>query len=119
MPYITEFTRHGRIVFDAHFAKATDGTYRAIRARWEGRPTTAPRAAAGGRTVWARWNGATEVARWRVLGGASESALKPVVTRAKRGFETAMRLDAGYALVAVQALDAGGKVLGTSRAVAP
>jgi hypothetical protein len=121
VPVITEFTRQGRIVFDAHFAKADDGTYRAIRARWEGRPATPPRAAAdrrGGRTtVWASWNGATEVARWRVLAGDSETALQPVATRRKRGFETAMELDAGLGFVAVEALDAGGNVLGTSRTV--
>jgi hypothetical protein len=117
VPYITEFTRHGRIVFDAHFAKADDGTYRAIRARWDGRPLTAPRVAADGRRVWASWNGATEVARWRVLAGASESALRPVQTRAKRGFETAMTLDGDFAFVAVEALDRSGKVLGTSQAV--
>jgi outer membrane protein assembly factor BamB len=121
VPYITEFTRHGRIVFDAHFAKADDGTYRAIRARWDGRPTTPPRAAAdrrGNRTaVWASWNGATEVARWRVLAGDSESALQPVATRRKRGFETAMGLDGSFAFVAVEALDSGGRVLGTSRVV--
>jgi hypothetical protein len=78
VPTITEFTRHGGIVFDAHFAKADDGSYRAIRARWHGRPATQPRAAAdrrGDRTVvWASWNGATDVARWQVLAGDSESA---------------------------------------------
>jgi outer membrane protein assembly factor BamB len=123
MPYITEFTRHGRIVFDAHFAKADDGTYRAIRARWEGRPATPPRVAADRRgdrtTVWASWNGATEVARWRVLGGDSEAALKPVATVRKRGFETAIGLDDGFAFVAVEALDADGTVLGTSAKLRP
>ena len=117
MPFITEFTRHGRIVFDAHFAKADDGTYRAIRARWEGRPATAPQAAADGTTVWASWNGATEVARWRVLGGDSAAALKPLATARKRGFETAIELDDGAAFVAVEALDADGKVLRASRVV--
>jgi hypothetical protein len=114
MPFITEFTRHGRIVFDAHFAKADDGTYRAIRARWVGRPATPPRVAADGRRVWASWNGATEVVRWRVLAGDSAAALQPVATRGKRGFETAMTLDRSYRVVAVEALDSGGKVLGRS-----
>src|SRR6185436_7561037 len=117
IPSITEFTRHGKIVFDAHFAKADDGTYRAIRGRWEGRPATAPQAAADGTTVWASWNGATEVARWRVLGGDSAAALKPLATARKRGFETAIELDDGAAFVAVEALDAAGKLLGTSRLV--
>jgi hypothetical protein len=119
VPVITEFTRHGRIVFDARFAKADDGTYRAIRARWDGRPATTPRVAAdrrGDRTeVWASWNGTTEVARWRVLAGDSASTLKPVATARKRSFETAVRLDDGVGFVAVEALDGGGRVLGTSR----
>ena len=45
VPYVTEFTRHGRIVFDAHFARADDGSYRAIRARWHGLTATEPRVA--------------------------------------------------------------------------
>ena len=117
VPSITEFTRHGRIVFDAHFARADDGTYRAVRGRWEGRPATAPQAAADGRTVWASWNGATEVARWRVLGGDSATALEPLATARKRGFETEIELDDAAAFVAVEALDADGKVLGTSRTI--
>lgn len=116
-PYITEFTRHGRIVFDAHFARADDGTYRAIRARWTGRPATLPRVAADRRSVWASWNGATEVARWRVLAGDTEATLEPVATRRRRGFETTMRLDRRYRVVAVEALDSAGTVLGTSRPV--
>jgi arylsulfotransferase ASST len=114
MPYITEFTRHGRVVLDAHFAKADDGTYRAIRARWTGRPATLPLAAADGRSVWASWNGATEVTRWRVLAGGT-----PVATFRRRGFETAMRLDRRYPVVAVEALDSHGAVLGTSQPVSP
>jgi hypothetical protein len=121
VPFITEFTRHGRIVFDAHFARADDGSYRAIRARWHGRPTTAPRVAAdrqGDRTtVWASWNGATDVARWQVLAGDDEAALRPVATRARRGFETAMSVAASARFVAVRALDGHGRVLGTSRTV--
>jgi arylsulfotransferase ASST len=123
VPVITEFTRHGRIVFDARFARADDGTYRAIRARWDGRPATPPRVAADRRgdrtTVWASWNGATEVARWRVLAGDSESALKPVATARKRSFETAVALDDGFAFVAVEALDSRGRVLGTSAKLRP
>jgi hypothetical protein len=120
-PFITEFTRHGRIVFDAHFARADDGSYRAIRARWHGRPATAPRVAAdrqGARTtVWASWNGATDVARWQVLAGDDAAALSPVGTRARRGFETAMSVAASARFVAVRALDGHGRVLGTSRTV--
>lgn len=123
VPVITEYTPAGRIVFDAHFKGATDGSYRALRADWVGRPTTAPAVAAqrrGGRVaVWASWNGATEVARWQVLGGATEDALAPVGGRGRTGFETAISVEGQPAFVAVQALDGSGNVLGTSRTIRP
>ena len=69
--------------------------------------------------MWASWNGATEVARWEVLGGASPDALAVVGGGARKGFETALSVAGQHAYVAVRALDAGGAVLGTSRAVQP
>ncbi len=121
VPYVTEFTRHGRIVFDAHFARADDGSYRAIRARWHGTPVTAPRAAADQRgnrvAVWASWNGATDVVRWQVLAGDSEQALAAVATRTRHGFETAISVPGRHRFIAVRALDADGRVLATSRTV--
>jgi hypothetical protein len=123
VPVITEFTRRGRIVLNARFAGATDGSYRALRADWVGRPTTDPAVAAQRRgdrvAVWASWNGATEVARWEVLTGDSEDSLQPAGGARRDGFETAMTVRAGGDLVAVRALDAGGNVLGTSRAERP
>ena len=121
-PAITEYTRRGRIVFDARFAGAGDGSYRAIRADWTGLPAGRPDVAAerrGGRlAVWASWNGATEVARWEVLGGDARDALAPVASSARRGFETALSAPRSR-YVAVRALDASGAVLGTSRAIRP
>ena len=82
VPAVTEFTRRGDIVFDARFAGAHDGSYRASRAEWVGMPVTRPDVAAERRgsrvAVWASWNGATEVARWEVLGGDARDALAPV-----------------------------------------
>ncbi len=121
VPSVTEFTRHGRIVFDAHFARADDGSYRAIRARWHGTPATTPRAAADQRgnrvAVWASWNGATDVVRWQVLAGDSEQALAAVATRTRHGFETAISVPGRHRFIAVRALDADGRVLATSRTV--
>ena len=75
--------------------------------------------AQGGASVYASWNGATEVASWKVLAGASPSALKPVGGAPRSGFETAIAAPGvgagGY--VAVQALDAAGAVIGTSATV--
>jgi hypothetical protein len=122
VPRITEYTRRGRIVFDARFAGANDGSYRAIRADWVGKPTTRPAIAADRRgsrvAVWASWNGATEVAAWEVLGGASRDALVALASEPRSGFETALSAPASR-YVAVRAVDASGTVLGTSRTITP
>jgi hypothetical protein len=68
--------------------------------------------------LWASWNGATEIRRWRVLAGSTPEDLvatgKPV-TFADLETRIRVRLADGY--VAVQALDAGGAVLGQSATV--
>ncbi|HEX4009541.1 MAG TPA: arylsulfotransferase family protein [Solirubrobacteraceae bacterium] len=119
-PYVTEFDPAGATVFDARFVGATD-TYRAYRFAWSGTPVTQPAAklttSAGHATVCASWNGTTSTARWRVLAGPSASSLRPAATVAKSGFETAIPLPAAAADVEVQALDAHGNVLATSRIV--
>jgi hypothetical protein len=67
-------------------------------------------------TVYASWNGATDVARWRVLGGSSAKSLVPVAVAPKEGFETSVSIvPAPY--VAVQALASSGRVLATSKTV--
>ena len=121
--HFSEHARGGRMLFDARFADEENDTYRAYRFPWTGRPASDPRAAAvrsGERTtVYASWNGATEVRRWRVLAGPRADALEPAGTGARRGFETALVVRTGEPLVAVEALDAAGEVLGRSRAIAP
>ena len=121
-PYVTEFAPNGRIVFDSHFAPSDD-TYRAYRLPWTGHPADSPSVAAvssGGKTqVFASWNGATEVASWQVLAGATPGSLKPVSTVARNGFETRVQLAAAAPYVAVRALGASGHALGTSKTIAP
>jgi hypothetical protein len=117
-PYFTEFTRSGSVIFDAHFNKGAD-SYRVYRFPWVGRPTDRPAFAVkreddGHLTVFASWNGATEVRRWRVVAGPEQTRLRPVVTVAKRGFETVFAVKSEPRYLAVQALDASGRVLGTS-----
>jgi arylsulfotransferase ASST len=119
-PYVTEYDRRGRLLFDANFVDLT-ANYRAYRFPWTGTPITAPAVVAtGGRTptVYATWNGSTQVASWRVLGGAKSSTLKVMTTTRKTGFETAVRLGSAQRFVAVQALDGSGRVLATSPTVA-
>jgi hypothetical protein len=121
-PAFSEFSRGGRLLFDGRLTKGK-GNYRAVRAPWTGRPATSP-AIAARRTrrdrvvVHASWNGATEVARWQVLAG-SASRPRGVASKARDGFETAITARTRSTRVSVRALDARGRVLGTSRQVRP
>jgi hypothetical protein len=121
-PVFTEYSAAGRVLFNGRLT-AGKGNYRAIRAAWTGRPATPPDVAAqrrGDRTaVWASWNGATDVARWEVLAGASADALQPAGSAPRDGFETALSAPGAPGFVAVRALDSAGNVLGTSRAIQP
>jgi hypothetical protein len=95
-------------------------SYRAMPAAgWTGRPPGRPAIAAQRRnghvTVWASWNGATEIASWQLLAGDTASTLKPVGGPvAFQDLETRMALRTGAKLVAVRALDASGATLGES-----
>jgi hypothetical protein len=115
----SEFGPHGRLLFDARFV-GPDLSYRAYRFPWIGTPTTSPSvaaSAAGHRTrVYASWNGATEVASWRVVGGRTRDSLTAQGVFAKREFEAAMSIP-GVRYVAVQALNASGHVIGRSATV--
>jgi hypothetical protein len=119
-PWITEFDSHGKEVFDARFVDANQ-SYRAFRYPWTGTPSTPPsvgtRTSKGTTTVYASWNGSTELNKWRVLGGSSPKSLKSIDVGSKRSFETSFRLGRRYAYVAVQALEKHGKVLGTSKTI--
>jgi hypothetical protein len=122
-PELSEYTRAGRQIFDASFVLGVN-TYRAYRFPWVGRPTTRPalavaRGSGGGATLYASWNGATQVTAWRVLGGTRPSSLHRVARAARTGFETTIRLRTSRAHFTVQALSAAGDVLGTSRVEAP
>jgi hypothetical protein len=67
--------------------------------------------------VYASWNGDTRTASWRVLAGASAQTIVPVATAPRSGFETAVTTPGPAAYVAVQALDASGAVLSSSRTI--
>ena len=53
------------------------------------------------------------------IAGSSSSHLSTVATRAKSGFETAIALASTYKSFKLQALDASGRVIGTSQTFAP
>ena len=120
-PHLSEYDAAGRLVFDARFC-ATNQSYRAFLSPWVGRPLNRPAVVALARgartTVYVSWNGATQVAAWRVMGAASSGAGPSVITTAvKKGFETAVVVENGGPFFSVQALDGEGRVIGASAVV--
>jgi len=105
----SEFAADGTLRYDARFGDGSV-TYRAFRTGWTGVPDGTPAAAArrnadGTVTLYASWNGATQVARW-------QAGTAPPVTRT--GFETALTVSGTGGPVSVVALDAAGRRLGAS-----
>ena len=120
LPNFTEYDSSGHVLLDGTLGKNVQD-FRSYLAPWSGQPTTAPSvvarpAAAGTIAVSVSWNGATRVASWRVLVGASPSALVPVATAARTGFQTTIAAPAAGRYVAVQALDSSGALIGVSAA---
>ena len=66
--------------------------------------------------VYVSWNGATEVAQWRVLAATDAGARHEVTTVERDGFETAIPVEDDLDNVVVQALDEDGEVLGSTTA---
>jgi hypothetical protein len=121
LPNFTEYDSSGHVLLDGTLGKNVQD-FRTYLAPWSasapGRPSVlAKPAGSGAFSVAVSWNGATQVASWRVLAGSSATALAPVASGAKSGFETTIKASTAGPYVAVQALDASGNVLGTSATV--
>jgi hypothetical protein len=118
-PYFSEFSRSGKLLLDATFPEP-DQSYRAYLERWKGLPGYKPdggvKSKGGKTTVYASWNGSTQVKSWVVLAGSSTKHLSKVAQAKPNGFETAISLSTSYKKYEVQALDSKGHVLGTSSA---
>lgn len=115
IPRVTEFGPRGNVRFEVTLPYPD--TYRGYRFRWAATPPGRPLAGLDRRTVLAGWNGATGIARWQVLGGKDADHLKPVGGRGWQGLETRIQVASLPPVIAVQALDAAGHVIGTSRPV--
>jgi Arylsulfotransferase (ASST) len=119
VPQISEYAKNGSLLFDAHLPLVMD-SYRGFRFPWRARPLSPPTVVAnlsntGEETIlYASWNGATEVASWRVLAGERPQTLEPRATIPASDFESSTMLPKKYAYVAVQALDSAGHVLDSS-----
>lgn len=125
LPYFSAYgaspynTLGAPLLLDGRFPDGA-ASYRTFLFDWVGNPPQSematvvrPAGLAGHFTAWVSWNGATEVVTWRVNGGPSATALSPLATAAKIGFETAIDFIGDGALYFdVDALDVSGNVLG-------
>ncbi len=121
LPNFTEYDASGHVLLDGTLGKSVQD-FRTYLTPWSGQPTSAPAVVARpgvGGTIAASmsWNGASEVASWRVLEGASTSALVAAGSGARTGFQTTIAVPGAGPYVAVQALNASGAVIGTSATV--
>ncbi|MGH3073110.1 MAG: arylsulfotransferase family protein [Gaiellaceae bacterium] len=120
LPYITEFRRGGGVHFDARLP-AGGQNYRAFRLPWQGRPHRPPRlvahTASGRRRLYVSWNGATEVAAWRLEAGPARNDLQTVLTRPKQSFETSLPVPRRDGFATVVALGPRGQILGRSNTI--
>jgi hypothetical protein len=123
LPNFTEFDASGHVLLDGTLGKNVQN-FRTYLSPWNAHPASTPSLSVRAHgvdtlTVSASWNGATEVASWQVLKGASASSLLPVASAPKRGFETSISILAPAGYVAVHALNAAGAVIGLSPTIKP
>ena len=117
-PYFSEYTGAGKLLLEAELP-GPDLTYRATLEPWHGEPLTAPAAAARRRA--GRDHGVRELERshaGRLMegpAGSAQGSLAVVAAAVRAGFETAIPVPAPSRRFEVQALDADGRVIGTSR----
>lgn len=142
LPTFTESDRSGDAVLDGRLPDG-ETSFGVYRYQWAGAPTQPPAVAAFAQsrsrpgckpehpgevcpmiavlisetTVYMSWNGATGVASWQVLAGASRDRLLPVTDVKRSGFETNVTLPGPVTYVQAQAMSASGKVLASSSIV--
>jgi hypothetical protein len=118
LPNFTELDPSGKVLLDGALGHEVQ-SFKTELHPWQGQPQQplsllASRTGPAAVSVAVSWNGATEVASWRVLAGASPATLAPVASAPKSGFETRLSVTTASPFLAVQALDGAGAVLGTS-----
>ncbi|GAB3914262.1 hypothetical protein GCM10011575_18070 [Microlunatus endophyticus] len=117
-PYFSQFSTDGTLVLDGKLPDNVQ-SYRTLSGTWTGQPggkpvITAGTNAARGSTVYASWNGATEVAQWTVLAGSKQSALRQLAKVPRAGFETGVAVDSTGPYFQVIGVDVHGAELGRS-----
>lgn len=125
VPTLTEVTPDGRKAFELTMDYMHQ-SYRAFRFPWVGRPSWPPtlvavRQAGAARLVMS-WNGATEVASYRIYGGVTPNAATSLIrTVTKTGFETAVDVTtqlADFCFFRVLPIDRQGQAMTYSTVVA-
>ena len=123
-PFFSEYSSRGKQLFGGSFV-APVASYRAYRFNWVGNPLQPPAIAvrpattAGEDSIYASWNGSTQVRKWQVLSSSSSAGpFAPVGSPAPwSNFETKIHAPkANY--FKVEALNSSGTVLATSAAAA-
>jgi hypothetical protein len=120
-PYLSEHDREGKLLFEARFPGEVE-SYRAFRFPWQGRPKDRPAVTLepgqdNRATLYASWNGATEVDAWEVMAGPKPERLEPFGSAPRKGFETAIAFTTDERYAAVKAKDRSGRTLGASEAI--
>lgn len=121
----TEYTPDGKIVCDVHFGASAYFTFgrvvsfRSFKGDWVGYPNTLPDAAIADNSVFVSWNGATEVATWRLEAWDGESLDNLTFTTVdhveRTGFETQIPFPSSVtSYFRVSAMNLEGDVLGTT-----
>jgi Arylsulfotransferase (ASST) len=118
---ISEFSHDGKLLFDARLQPG-NRSYKAYRFPWSARPSyglaaAAERTSEGEVTLYASWNGGTEVTSWEVLAGPRSDGLEPVGSAPRIGFETTMVVRTSSRYVAARAKDSSGDVLGATEPI--
>lgn len=110
VPVVTEVRPDRSKAFELTYADPFI-SYRAFRLPWHGYPTAPPllvRTSDGaGKHLIASWNGATEIASYKIFGGVGPSPKNLVATISKTGFETTYDLspDSPYCMFRVMPVD--------------
>jgi len=120
-PVASEFAEDGTLLHDWRLPKEKQ-SYRAFRFEWSGKPSAGPSLVVDSESsnsmAYVSWNGATEVRAWRLKTGTTSDSLEPDIdTIEKTGFETEIPVDTSSGFLAVEALDASGAVIGTTKTV--
>ncbi|CAN8100451.1 unnamed protein product [Discula destructiva] len=117
-PYAKEFNSAGDVIWSANWGTTGDGAYRARKYVFNGTPKTLPKIAITGSateySVYVSWNGATDVATWRLVGCGPLGTI--AVT--KSGFETKWSGVCSGSTVHAVGLTSAGLILGTTNSIA-